>query len=232
MKITTKKFTQTPGIYVWTNTVNGKVYVGQSVNVCRRVQGELKMLRNGNFHNEHMQRAWDKYGEDAFIVGQVMECEVYELNDAEAAWGTHFDALNPEHGYNIRDYGNGKMADETKQKIADAWTDEMKAAQAEFVSQANIARYGYDEIADDIIKYFNMGLHYAEIKKLTGASACVVHRVVSQNPNLVENITLTKVEAYEAFNAGIITAKKAAALGGFKSVKFFNKCYAKWMAEN
>ena len=216
MKITVKNFTQTPGIYVWTNTLNGKVYVGQAVNVCRRVQQELYNLRRGNFHNDHMQRAWDKYGEDAFIVGQVMECEVYELNDAEAAWGEHFDALNPEHGYNIRGYGNGKMADETIDKIR----------------EAHHAKYDHFEKVDEIMYYYNLGLNYTEIQKLTGANVNAVRIIVNENENMIENVKLTHVEAYEMVKAGIISAKKAAALGGFSGTKFFNTCFKKWMAEN
>ena len=218
MKITVKNFTQTPGIYVWTNTLNGKVYVGQAVNVCRRVQGELKMLRNGNFHNEHMQRAWDKYGEDAFIVGQVMECEVYELNDAEAAWGEHFDARNPEHGYNLKEYGqdNHGHHELTRQKM----------------SESQRARYNIEYTDDEIMKYYNMGLNYHEIKKLTGAPSFTVRQIVDNNEDLIENITLTKVEAYEAFNAGIITAKKAAALGKFVSIKCFKRDYNNWLNNN
>lgn len=218
MKISQNNFTQTPGIYVWINTVNGKVYVGQSVNVFKRVQGELRDLRNDNFHNDHMQNAWNKYGEDVFAVGQLMECEKYELDGAEAAWGNHFDARNPEHGYNKREYGQGNHGhhDETCEKISDAQR----------------ARHGYDELVPEIMRYWNMGLTYAEIKKLTGAASEVVHRVVRENEHLIEPVTLTKVEAYEAVKNGVLSPKKAAALGKFQNLGSFKRWYNEWLIKN
>ena len=52
------------GIYKITNLIDGKVYIGQTVNYNKRKKRHLSSLENGNHHNEHLQRAFDKYGRD------------------------------------------------------------------------------------------------------------------------------------------------------------------------
>ena len=54
------------GIYKIINTVNGKYYVGSSNHVHRRKRRHHGDLRLGLHYNEHLQRAWNKYGESNF----------------------------------------------------------------------------------------------------------------------------------------------------------------------
>ena len=56
-------------IYKIINTTNGKVYVGQTLK-----RGNLRFnnhrydLNHNKHHSEHLQRAWNKYGEENFKV--------------------------------------------------------------------------------------------------------------------------------------------------------------------
>jgi len=54
------------GVYEIVNTINKKRYVGSSVNIKRRWQTHKSKLRKGIHENEHLQRAWNKYGENCF----------------------------------------------------------------------------------------------------------------------------------------------------------------------
>jgi group I intron endonuclease len=57
------------GIYKWINKVNGKYYVGSSMDILSNVgrkTNHLYMLRGKYHNNEHFQRAWNKYGEENF----------------------------------------------------------------------------------------------------------------------------------------------------------------------
>ena len=55
----------TVGIYKLTNLSNGKIYIGQSVNVEDRIY-KHKMALKGNYHkNDHLQKAWNKYGKNS-----------------------------------------------------------------------------------------------------------------------------------------------------------------------
>lgn len=63
------------GIYRIQNKQDGKCYYGSSANIEKRLTQHLKTLRNSTHHNAHLQRAWNKYGEDVFVFEIVEECE-------------------------------------------------------------------------------------------------------------------------------------------------------------
>lgn len=71
------------GIYKILNKVNGKFYIGSSINIIKRWWEHRKRLRLGIHQNIHLQRAWNEYGEGSFVF------EVYEglaeLTDKEIA---------------------------------------------------------------------------------------------------------------------------------------------------
>lgn len=84
------------GIYEIRNQVNSKRYIGSAVNLRKRWQEHLNGLRHRRHHSQYLQRAFDKYGESAFLF------EVLEQTEPEAlvAREQHFlDTLAPE--YNI-----------------------------------------------------------------------------------------------------------------------------------
>lgn len=86
------------GVYLITNTTNGNVYVGQSCRVTRRWHQHLSTLRRGIHSNGHLQRAWNKYGDDSFRFDFIEQCDRAEesLCASEQKW---VDLLRPE--YNI-----------------------------------------------------------------------------------------------------------------------------------
>lgn len=54
------------GVYQIKNLVNGKIYVGSSVDIRDRWWNHRSRLRNQTHKNSHLQAAWNKYGEDSF----------------------------------------------------------------------------------------------------------------------------------------------------------------------
>lgn len=86
-------------IYTITNTVNGKVYVGSSVDMKARINRHFNHLRKGIHYNGKLQRAFSKHGEQAFVVGVVDECFVSERGAVESEWIERFDSAR--RGYNI-----------------------------------------------------------------------------------------------------------------------------------
>jgi group I intron endonuclease len=67
------------GIYQIRNLVNGKRYVGSAVNIRARWASHRYYLRSGKHHSDHLQSAWNKYGEDSFEFSVVEFCAREEL---------------------------------------------------------------------------------------------------------------------------------------------------------
>jgi group I intron endonuclease len=59
--------TMNQGIYTITHDKSGKLYVGSSVNIKRRFNRHRNELRKNIHRCAHLQRAWNKYGEEAFV---------------------------------------------------------------------------------------------------------------------------------------------------------------------
>ena len=104
-------------IYKTTNTINGKIYVGQHKTqiIDDGYVGSGKLIR----------RSIEKYGAENFIR-EVLEV-VYSREEAgvrEEFWIRELDATNPAIGYNITQYawGGQPHTDESRTKISTAHT--------------------------------------------------------------------------------------------------------------
>jgi group I intron endonuclease len=114
----------TSGIYLITCTANGKIYVGSSIDIGRRWKKHRYTLKNACHHNQHLQAAWNKYGESSFEVSVIEQCNEDILVDREQYY---LDTLKPfgDIGFNISIIAYGGLAgipltDEHKAKISAA----------------------------------------------------------------------------------------------------------------
>jgi group I intron endonuclease len=75
------------GIYKIINVVNNKFYVGSAADLKRRKARHFSELRNGRHNNQHLQAAWGKYGEQAFVFVVVEQLATdADLLAAENVW--------------------------------------------------------------------------------------------------------------------------------------------------
>nr|DAU04495.1 MAG TPA: intron associated endonuclease [Caudoviricetes sp.] len=111
------------GIYKIENKVNGKVYIGQSIDIKIRWYNHRKELNGNRHHNEHLQNAWNKYGESQFIFNIIEECTVENIDEREIYWINYYNATNGKCGYNMTLGGQGihgySWSDEGKQHLSD-----------------------------------------------------------------------------------------------------------------
>ena len=115
----------TVGIYQITNTTNGKKYIGQSIDIERRLNQHKRNLTNNNHSNQHLQKAWNKYGSDTFTFDIIKECSESLLNYYEKEYIFTWNLTNHNNGYNIQDGGGHfRTAEETRKKISEACKDE------------------------------------------------------------------------------------------------------------
>ena len=94
------------GIYKITNQINGKIYIGQSIDIELRWKAHQTRFNNPNSHeyDYHLYRSMRKYGLDNFSFELVELCEKDELNDRERYWIKYYDSYN--NGYNETEGGN------------------------------------------------------------------------------------------------------------------------------
>lgn len=115
------KIPTTGGIYKITCTISGKFYIGSAVNLYTRHYDHFSTLRRSKHKNIYLQRAYDKYGKDAFTF-EVLELvpDRKMLTTREQYW---FDELQPfgDRGYNIAPNAisnlGKKLSPETREKI-------------------------------------------------------------------------------------------------------------------
>ena len=81
-------------IYAIENTVNSRCYIGSTANYKSRWHTHRSRLRNGKHHSFILQRAWDKYGEGAFVFKLLVVCPLEQRIDYE-------NRLMPLQSYNI-----------------------------------------------------------------------------------------------------------------------------------
>ncbi len=62
------------GIYAIEHSASGKRYIGSAVSFERRWRKHRAQLRGGGHHSVALQRAWDKYGEAAFVFKKLLVC--------------------------------------------------------------------------------------------------------------------------------------------------------------
>lgn len=63
--------TNESGVYVIINLINGKYYVGSSVDIKVRLKNHLFCLTKNKHHNKHLQNDWNYFGQDKFTVKVV-----------------------------------------------------------------------------------------------------------------------------------------------------------------
>lgn len=83
------------GIYRFINIVNNKSYIGQSVNIKRRLQDHKKRYQ---YVDNKFYRALRKYGFENFSFEIVELCKFEELNEKEIFYIQYYDAYY--NGYN------------------------------------------------------------------------------------------------------------------------------------
>ena len=109
------------GIYSITNIINNKKYIGQSVDIKCRIRNHKYELRHNKHSNDHLQKSFNKYGEDCFVFETICECEESELDELERYYITYYNCMNSDYGYNAESGGNAKkhVSKETRQKMSE-----------------------------------------------------------------------------------------------------------------
>ncbi len=157
------------GIYVITNKINGKRYIGSSKNVYYRWnQSHKPQLVNKNHYNYHLQHAWNKYGEHEFEFSVLEECSIDQLFAREGYWIEHHKSWEREYGYNLVRIVDGKqiLCEETIQKRSES---------------QRIKNYWQTGVNADVLKLHKDGKSKNAIAIELGITRSAVYSCLEQN---------------------------------------------------
>ena len=126
------------GIYAWINEIDGKMYIGQTVNFYKRIYDEMNGFRNGRNQNMFkLFNAIQKYGIDNFRVIRLLECPKEYLNQIEKWLIKYYNTMKI--GYNLTTGGDGagghivtkEQIEKHKKWSKQYWTKENCSKQSE-----------------------------------------------------------------------------------------------------
>lgn len=92
------------GIYMYTNRLNGKRYIGKSTNIEARFGKHRRNAKDGR--ESYFYNAIRKYGLEQFDFEVLEECTEEELNEREKHYIDLYNTLYPS-GYNLTPGGDG-----------------------------------------------------------------------------------------------------------------------------
>jgi len=109
------------GVYCIENAINGKMYIGSSKNLYSRSGWHRNSLQNNKHHNQHLQNAWNKYGEESFCIFVIELVHLDLLRKRESYYIQQYNTLDRQFGYNIEEVNETyrTVSEETKRKISD-----------------------------------------------------------------------------------------------------------------
>lgn len=165
-------------VYKVTNTVNGKVYIGQTINsIKERWYSHCYDTKN---YCSYLKHAINKYGEEAFTIEVIDQAsDLDSLTEKEAFWISHYNSTNPEKGYNIRkaQKGLGTVPDSLKALIGKntkeamgRMSDDAKLARKEASKKTQIEKGIYARVAQERSK------RYSGTGNPRAVSVCVVDK--------------------------------------------------------
>jgi group I intron endonuclease len=147
------------GIYIITNLLNGKKYIGQGVIQKRLTAHKWKS------HNKHLRNAIEKDGKENFSFRPLVYCKDDCIDVLEAYFIKKYRSMEPEYGYNLESGGhrNKIISIEVRKK----WSLKRKGRKISEEHKRNISKattgekhpmYGKNRkpiISEDLTVFFN-----------------------------------------------------------------------------
>lgn len=152
----TERIPNVPGIYCIRHISTNRRYVGSACRLMTRQSDHFSALKRGKHHSGRMQRAWDKYGHEAFLF-EVLEYveNRSELIIREQHWIDFYQASVPSDGFNICAKAGSSLgkrhSEESKAKMSEARVG--RKASLETREKMRVARIGKRASPETILAF-------------------------------------------------------------------------------
>lgn len=112
------------GVYKITNLINGKIYIGSSIDINSRWKEHVRDLNKNKHHSTHLQRSWNKNGSENFEFSILEKCNEEEILDREQYYLDTLKPFDKNNGYNtalnsLAPMTGRKHSNETKAKLSE-----------------------------------------------------------------------------------------------------------------
>lgn len=139
------------GVYQIVNLINGKVYVGSSINLARRKNEHARHLRDGKHHSSYLQRAYNKYGRNCFKFEVLEYADTDRLKEVEQHYINKYRACDRRRGYNISESAAGPLVNGINGKLSERQVEDIKRTVLTGTTQIELSRK-YDVSVSTISK--------------------------------------------------------------------------------
>lgn len=220
-----------PGIYKWTNKINGKVYIGKAVNLWGRLRSYLSHARKPNKEICQISRAHKKYGFENF---QLDLLEVFPQRNKfieeyiltrEKFWIEFYRSTKTEFGYNTTLFGTDRTglspSADTREKIRKSLLGKKRSNESrERMSQAGLGRKLSEDWKKNIAKGGMGKVKSAETRrKISQANSKAIHQIDLKTGEIIATYS-SITEAQKLFGKNGASITKVLAGQRFKAYGF------------
>lgn len=202
-------------IYKIVNTVNGKIYIGQTkVSVETRWK---EHLRHAAYGDQVINRAMKKYGNSNFYIETIEECDLESIDEREKYFIKYFNSTNKSIGYNVSIGGKTPLFERApldEDIIVDLYVNK-EYTLARISTIYNVSRYiitttlinkgvkirdrhdsasRYNKIPKEVLiealkgRSLPKAAEYANIPYSTFRNACIYHNIEYNSPKSIRQI--------------------------------------------
>jgi len=113
------------GLYSIFCSINSKYYIGQAIDVDKRIKAHLNKLSANTHHSPYLQHSFNLYGKESLTFEVLEYCNIEELDDKEIYYISKYNSLNP-NGFNCTIGGNGMRGFVFSETTKQNWSNKRK----------------------------------------------------------------------------------------------------------